>query len=337
MRVAQANPPVAPAWPRLLADFGGTNARLGWQHSPQEAISDICVLPAAEMKGPADAMALYMSQTGLSKPHSVSMAIASPVLDDEICMTNLAWRFSISTLRQELGCQVLLVLNDFTALALALADLPSSVLLPIGPVRHARPGAMGLIGAGTGLGVSGLIPGATHALPLMGEGGHVTLAASNSLEQAVIEVLRMHHGHVSAERVLSGAGLVSLHQALARVQGIGNEAGLTPADVLALGLNGESDLARQALDLFCGWLGSVAGDLALTLGAVGGIYVGGGIAPRMTDFLLHSSFRQRFTSKGRYRDYLDAIPTWLIDAPVSPALEGAARALEHFPSICTTR
>jgi glucokinase len=264
------------------------------------------------------------------------MAIASPVLDDEICMTNLAWRFSISALRQELGCQVLLVLNDFAALALALADLPDSVLRPIGPVRCPRPGAKGLLGAGTGLGVSGLIPGASHAVPLMGEGGHVTLAATNPLEYAVIEALRWHHPHVSAERVLSGAGLVSLHQALAQVQGLGNEADLTPAEVLSLGLNGESYLARQALDLFCGWLGSVAGDLALTLGAVGGVYVGGGIAPRMSDFLLKSSFRQRFTSKGRYRDYLDAIPTWLIDAPASPALDGAARALEHFSFDCAT-
>jgi len=162
----------------------------------------------------------------------------------------------------------------------------------------------------------------------MGEGGHVTLAASNSLEFEVIEQLRKRYGHVSAERVLSGTGLVDLYHAIRAIKSDYDIEVTTPAQVLALGMDGSSTLARQALDLFCGWLGSVAGDLALTLGAVGGIFIGGGIAPRLKSHLLQSDFRRRFEAKGRYQTYLQAIPTWLIDAPISPALDGAARALE---------
>ena len=167
----------------------------------------------------------------------------------------------------------------------------------------------------------------------MGEGGHVTLSANDELEFAILQCLRRRYGHVSAERVLSGSGLVDLYHALVQVQGIPGPEITSPAELLSQGLTQGDSVQRQTLDVFCGWLGSVAGDLALTLGAVGGIYVGGGIAPRMREHLENSTFRQRFVAKGRYQGYLQNIPTWLIDAPVSPALNGAALALDMLNAV----
>lgn len=331
MRIArQTATETSTTWPRLVADIGGTNARFGWLSGPKAALEQVRVLPCQEHQGLVEVIQAYLQLGGLPMPACAALGMANPVLGDAVQMTNLPWRFSVEEVRERLGLQTLLVLNDFTALMLAVPGIAPQYLEAIGPHVPARSGAMGLLGPGTGLGVSGWLPvqGSDLGAPIMGEGGHVTLAASNSLEFEVIEQLRKRYGHVSAERVLSGTGLVDLYHA---IRAIKSEYGIevtTPANVLTLGMNGSSTDARQALDLFCGWLGSVAGDLALTLGAVGGIFIGGGIAPRLKSHLLQSDFRRRFEAKGRYQTYLQGIPTWLIDAPISPALDGAARALE---------
>lgn len=322
--------PMSTTWPRLVADIGGTNARFGWLRGPQSALEQVRVLPCEAYQGLLEVVQAYLQQVGLPVPVCAAFGMANPVLGDSVQMTNLPWRFSVEDIREKLGLQTLLVLNDFTALMLAVPSIDSQHLETIGPHLPTRSGAMGLLGPGTGLGVSGWLPmqSSDQGTPIMGEGGHVTLAATNALEYAVIEQLRKRYDHVSAERVLSGTGIVDLyHTILAMHAECGTEV-TTPAQVLALGMDGSSNPARQALDLFCGWLGSVAGDLALTLGAVGGIFIGGGIAPRLKSHLLQSDFRRRFEAKGRYQTYLQAIPTWLIDAPISPALDGAARALE---------
>ena len=188
---------------------------------------------------------------------------------------------------------------------------------------------MALIGPGTGLGVSGLVPdGQGGWLPLAGEGGHVSLAAQTDLEAQVIQQLaRRYEGHVSAERVLSGPGLVALHQALAALRGMTADPDITPAHITQAALQAHDPLSLQTLETFSAFLGTVAGDLALTLGARGGVYLGGGILPHWRGWLAQSPFRARFEAKGRYRDYMAAIPVWWIDAPTSPALLGAARAL----------
>jgi glucokinase len=322
-------------WPRLLGDIGGTNARLGWLSEPGASITGVRVWPCADFAGPVELMRAYLAQVGLPTPNSAVLGMANPVAGDAVQMTNLHWRFSVVAVRLELKLQRLLVLNDFTALALAIPSLPIEQLHPLGPACPTRNGPLGLIGAGTGLGVSGLlpVPGTTRWVPITGEGGHVTLTANDELEFAIIQCLRSRFGHVSAERVLSGGGLVNLYHALVQVQGLPVSEITTPAELLAQGLTLADSTQRQALDVFCGWLGSVAGDLALTLGAVGGIYIGGGIAPRMREHLSKSTFRQRFITKGRYLDYLQTIPTWLIDAPVSPALDGAALALEMLNAV----
>jgi glucokinase len=236
-------------------------------------------------------------------------------------MTNRGWRFSIDELRSRLGLERLDVLNDFTAIALALPHIPTDQRIAIGggtPLPHK---ALAAIGPGTGLGVSALIPHRTGWAAVTGEGGHVTLPASSALEARLIERARGRFEHVSAERLVSGPGILALHELLAAELGA-TKVAATPEEVTARAAGGD-ELARRTLDLFFAFLGTVAADVALTFGALGGVYLAGGILPRLEDALLASGFRERFESKGRYDEYLAAIPTYLIKAP-QPALVGLA-------------
>jgi glucokinase len=259
------------------------------------------------------------------------VGIANPIVGDFLRMTNSPWAFSIEGVRVALGLDRLLFINDFTALALSLPSLKSDHLRLVGPERAADPkAAIGLLGPGTGLGVSGLLHDTSgHLVPLGGEGGHVSLASANAREDAVVAVLRERFGHASAERALQGAGLVAMYEALCQIDGA-TAASLDPAGVTAAAMAGSDARCVEVIELFFAFLGGVAGNLALTLGARGGVYIGGGIVPRLGDWIDRSSFRERFIAKGRFRGYLDAIPTWLIHAETSPALIGAARALDEL-------
>jgi len=321
---------MAAASARLLADVGGTNARFAWQAAAGAPLQDVRTLPCAGHDSLEAAMRAYLAETAHPVPAQAAVGIANPVTGDRVQMTNHHWSFSIEALRQALGFERLRVINDFTALALALPQLPADELRQVGG-GAASPGApIALVGAGTGLGVSGLLPVGPRWLPLAGEGGHVSLAAETPLEDAVLAVLRERHGRVSAERALSGPGLRALHHALGVVQG---QRG-TPEDapeaavIVEAALAGRDARCTQVLDLFCGWLGAVAGDLALTLGARGGVFIGGGIVPRLGTAFDRSPFRARFEAKGRFASYLREIPVQLILSPTSPALRGAAEALE---------
>jgi glucokinase len=323
------NAQTAASFPRWLGDIGGTNARFGWQASADAPITHVQVLPCSEHASIVDAARTYLQQQNLPTPDIAAFGIANPVTSDQISMTNHHWKFSITQVREALGLKRLLLLNDFTALALSLIHLPEHQKKQIGEGAAATDAAIGLIGPGTGLGVSGLLPlGYQNKwIPIAGEGGHVTLSATNATEFAVIEHLQKRYGHVSAERVISGAGLVDVYHALCELKdGQGREI-TTPAEVLERAREVPESAAQQTVELFCGFLGSVAGDLALTLGARGGIYIGGGIVPRLGEQFEQSSFRQRFEAKGRFKNYLQQIPTWVIDSPVSPALHGASQAL----------
>lgn len=317
------------AWPRLLADIGGTHARFGWQAREDAEIVQVHVLLCAQHAGPVEAVRAYLAQTGLPMPACAAFAMANPVTGDAVRMTNLAWHFSLDQVRQQLGLRCLLLVNDFTALALALPTLPAEHRHSIGPGRALEGAAIGLIGPGTGLGVSGLIPaiGSSAWAPVVGEGGHVTLSPANEREWRVVEWLQRHHGHASAERALCGAGLCDLLRAIAELRGLAMTHAPTPAQVLEQALHAPDSLEDEAVELFCAFLGSVAGDLALTLGARGGVYIGGGVVPRMRERFARSAFRARFEAKGRFAGYLQDVPTWVIDAPVSQALRGASVAL----------
>lgn len=331
--------PLDPHAPRLLADIGGTNARFAWQARSGAPLEAPQSLPCADYATLELAMQAYLERVQRSRPVLAALAIANPVHGDRVQMTNHHWSFSIADLCQRMGLQRLEVLNDFAALALALPDLlPSEKRLLAGctsvPVAESQDGPdravgpLALIGAGTGLGVSGLLPLPRGGwLPIAGEGGHVTLAASNTREQLVLEALQQRHGHVSAERAISGAGLVDLYQVLCLAEA-SQPHDWGAAEISAAALQGHAQ-ARAALELFCAFLGTVAGNLALTLGARGGLYIGGGIVPKLGAFFDQTAFRERFVAKGRFRAYLESIPVWVIVAEQSPALRGAARVLER--------
>lgn len=336
-RKAARMPSADPHLPRLVADIGGTNARFGWQAAVGAAITDVATLPCADHATPADALAAYLDGLGRAAPPLCAIAIATPVTGDQVRMTNHGWAFSIAALQARFGFARLRVLNDFTALALALPTLADDERLQVGGGAPVADAAVALIGPGTGLGVSGLVPdGRGGFVPLQGEGGHATLAGRSPREQQVLDALAARHGHASAERAVSGPGLAELHAVLQALDAPGQPAApLTPAEVLrhALATGDAADdpagpRCREALDLFCAFLGSAAGNLALTLGARGGVFIGGGIVPRLGAAFARSPFRDRFEAKGRFRGYLAAIPVWVITAAQSPALRGAARALD---------
>lgn len=320
-------------YPKLLGDIGGTNVRLALQVEPAGPITHIETLRLADHIGPLEAITAYLQQQGAwegaLRPRSGCLGMACPVLGDAIQMINAPWAFSTEALRQALGLSSLRILNDFTALALALPALPPQDLRQVGG-GSVQPGmAKALLGAGTGLGVSGLIPGPLVQgepvwVPIAGEGGHVSLPACDEDEARLIAALRVRFGHVSAERVLSGSGLVLLYETHARLAGVTPER-LSPAEVADRALGGHCPWCRAALDSFCSFMGTVAANLAVTLGAQGGLYIGGGIVPRLGDFFEQSGFRARFNDKGRYTAYLSAIPVFVIHAPY-PALVGASRA-----------
>jgi glucokinase len=317
-----------PATARLLADVGGTNARFAWQAGPGAPVESVLTLPCAEHATLADAVLRYLRQTGRTMPADCAIAIANPVTGDRIAMTNHHWTFSIRALKAELGLQRLRVVNDFTALALALPRLGVAERWQLGGGAPAPGAAIGLIGPGTGLGVSGLLPdGRGGWLPIQGEGGHGTLGATNAREAEVLALLRDWHGHVSAERAVCGQGLVDIHSALQQLDaapGPQREA----ADITEAALAGRDARCTEALALFCAFLGIAAGNLALTLGARGGVYIGGGIVPRLGRWFADSPFRARFEAKGRFAAYLQPVPVFVIDTPESPAFLGAAEALD---------
>ncbi len=315
-------------YPRLLGDIGGTNARFAWRAEPGSAISDAASYPGAQFASLQDAMRHYLCEQGKPVPPACAIGIANPIVGDQVRMTNHDWAFSIAQVRSEIGLQRLLVINDFSALALALPELRAADLRQVGGGRGEVGAPLALIGPGTGLGVSGLLPmaGGRQAV-LNGEGGHVTLCACDDTEARVVAWLHRRFGHASAERALSGPGLVNLYEAACEFAALPAQR-LSPPQVIDHARSGADAACMSAVQLFCNLLGSVTGNLALTLGARGGVYVGGGIAPHLLPEIEASRFRERFESKGRFRDYLAAMPTFIIDAATSPALLGASRALD---------
>jgi len=320
--------PTAAAYPRLLGDIGGTNARFAWQAQAGAPIADVTALSTDEHRTLAMAMRHYLAMHRHPAPRACAIGIATPITGDRVQMTNHPWHFSIAELQRELGLERLVVVNDFTALALSLPALGGDDLHQVGGGEPVAGAPLAVLGAGTGLGVSGLFPAPEGGwVPITGEGGHVSLAPVDAREQAVLQRLIARFGHASAERALSGPGLVNLYDAVCGLAGQTPQA-LDAAGVMAGARGGRDPACAEALELFFAFLGSVAGNLALTLGARGGVYIGGGIVPRLLPELERSSFRERFEAKGRFRDYLRAMPVWVIRSEVSPALAGAARALD---------
>ena len=320
------------AFPWLVADIGGTNARFGWVGGSGGAVQHVRKLPVPGHAGPAQAARAYLADmagtlgAAFNAPRRAAFAVATAVAGDRVVLTNSHWDFSCTAVQAELGLDDLLVLNDFEALALALPHLQPAQLRCHGVVPQAR-GTLAVIGPGTGLGVAGVVETATGWVALPGEGGHTTLAASDDFESELLAQVRRTYRHVSAERLLSGIGLPVLHGAVAAVTG-NSATPLAAEEVVARGLAGSDPCCRQTLDVFCALLGSFAGNVALTLGARGGVYIGGGIVPRLGELFFASAFREKFEAKGRFAAYLQQVPTALITDTLV-ALTGAAAAIEQ--------
>lgn len=307
----------------LLADIGGTHARFALAGEGGEAVNPL-VMRCADYEGPAEAARAYLADQGAgAAPARAAFAVASAIHGDFIELTNSPWRFSVEATRQALGLERLEVVNDFTAVALSVRHLKPEHVLAIGG-GAAEPGMpIAVLGPGTGLGASALIPSAKGDwTALATEGGHVTMAAATEREARILDRLRTQFDHVSAERVLSGQGLVNLYQAIAALSG--QQAVFSTPDVITKrGLEDSCPVSREAVETFFLMMGTVAGNLALSLGAKGGVYIAGGILPRMAEAFRESGFRARFEAHGRFQPYLAAIPTWLVTHPL-PAFVGLA-------------
>jgi glucokinase len=318
-------------YPRLLGDIGGTNARWAWQAVPRAPLQHYREYPCAQFESVHAVIERYLADQCLPTPADAAFGIATPVTGDVVQMTNHTWTFSIQDLKQALHLNRCLVLNDFAAIAAALPALGPADVRRVGGGSAVTAAPMAVLGPGTGLGVASLVFAPQGQLVIVdGEGGHVTLAATNAREFAVVDWLQKRFGHASAERAISGPGLVSLYRAICAVDGKA-AADLKPAQISAHAqpddVSDRHDACKEALDLFAAFLGSVAGNLALTVGARGGVYIGGGIVPRLGRAFDALPFRERFEAKGRFRGYLERIPTFVITAP-APALYGAANALD---------
>ncbi|MGF6531515.1 MULTISPECIES: bifunctional transcriptional regulator/glucokinase [Paraburkholderia] len=310
--------------PRLLADIGGTNARFALETGPGE-IGQVQVYPCADYPGVADVIKKYLKDTKIGRVNHAAIAIANPVDGDQVSMTNHDWTFSIEATRRALGFDTLLVVNDFTALAMALPGLTDTQRVQVGGGARRPNSVIGLLGAGTGLGVSGLIPADDRWIALGSEGGHATFAPADEREDLVLQYARKKWSHVSFERVSAGPGIEVIYRALAARDKKRVPASFDTSEVVKRALEGEP-LAAESVDVFCGILGTFAGNIAVTLGALGGIYIGGGVVPRLGEFFERSSFRERFEAKGRFEAYLQSVPTYVITAEY-PAFLGVSAIL----------
>jgi glucokinase len=324
--------------PRLLADIGSTYARFALEVKPRVFV-ETASLRCAEYRDFFGTVNTYLQQLKPELRGSIrqaAVAIANPVLGDQVRMTNYHWQFSIEQMREQFGFQSLVVVNDFTALAMALPGLSSDQRRQVGDGEAVARSVIGLIGAGSGLGVSGLIPANDGWVALGTEGGHVSFSPHDEREVAILQYAWRHHRHVSFERLVSAHGIELIYQALADHHGFGNVQRMEAADITRHALTSNDKICTETMDVFCGMLGTAAANLAVTQGAFGGIYLGGGIVPRLGAFFDKSSFRQRFEDKGRFSDYVKNIPTFVITAEDATLLGVSAILASQLVNLGTT-
>lgn len=304
----------------LVGDVGGTNARLALCDIADGSISHIHTYSGDDYETLELVISHYLSAQKVQVSEAC-IAIACPITEDWVEMTNHTWAFSIKAMKQSLGLQQLEIINDFTAVSMAIPMLGSDDVIQFGGSQPQADRPIAIYGAGTGLGVSHLVHVDKRWVSLPGEGGHVDFAPNSEEEDNILSVLRAELGHVSAERVLSGPGLVNLYRAIVKADGRLPE-NLKPKEVTERALKDSCTDCRRALSLFCVLMGRFGGNLALNLGTFGGVYIAGGIVPRFLDFFRASGFRAAFEDKGRFRDYLLDIPVYLISHE-QPGLLGA--------------
>jgi glucokinase len=323
----------------LLGDIGATNARFALLSNG--VLGPIEWFTVAEFAQFTDAVGAFCRRhCGHIPVSEVLLAVAGPVVEDRCMLTNCRWIIDASELHAGFGFTRVRIFNDFEAIALSLPQLTRADLYPLGGGAVVSGAPMAVLGPGTGLGVACFVPASPNSIVIASEGGHATMAACSPREDAIIDYLRREFGHVSAERVVSGTGLENLYRAVIAVDRV-EAPERHAAEITKAALEGDSPIARAALELFCAMLGSIAGNAALMFGARGGVFIAGGIAPRITDFMARSEFRARFESKGRFATYLASVPTNVIVHPaatfvglssvVKRVSDGLARANSDCP------
>ena len=298
----------------LLGDIGATNARFALV--TDGVLGPVKSLEVAKFPKFGDAVTHFLAgHSGQAPVTRALLAIAGPVEGERCALTNCPWVIDAAEMRGSLSLQARLV-NDFEATASSLSGLSPQDLFKVGQGRPLTGAPMAVLGPGSGLGVACLTQLRGSPVVISGEGGHVTLAGANSREDAILEQLRKRFGHASAERAISGPGLENIYQAIAALDGEVT-APRNAGEITESAIKGEGRAAREALEIFCALLGSLAGNVALTFGARGGVYIAGGIAPRMVDFIAQSKFRERFEAKGRLKTYVETIPSHVIVHPAA--------------------
>jgi glucokinase len=310
----------------LVGDVGGTNARLALCYLETGEISCCQSYSGLDYPSLESVVRIYLDEQSLSVEQAC-IAIACPIDGDQVSMTNHSWAFSIKKMQKNLDLKQLTIINDFTAISMAIPVLgpDHKVQLGGGIAQPNKP--ISVCGAGTGLGVAHLVQSGDRWLSLAGEGGHVDMASCTEQEDALIQQLRHELGHVSAERLLSGPGLVNIYKGLVISDHRVPER-LTPKQVSDRALSGECHDCHRALSLFCVLMGRFAGNLALNLGTFGGVYIAGGLVPRFLEFFKASGFRLAFADKGRFKEHLEAIPVYVITHS-QPGLLGAGAYLRQ--------
>ena len=312
----------------LVGDIGGTNARFALVEENSLELLHLQRLSCADYPTILEAIESYLSSLALTKaPTRGCLAIAGPITGDRINMTNNPWDFSLHALQSALGMESLQAINDFIAIAHAVPTLEEKQWFSIGGGEVVEGMPVAVLGPGTGLGVAGLVPAGERWIPFATEGGHVDFAPADGTEMWILRLFQQEFEHVSAERLLCGPGLEALYRAVASLRDQNAEE-LNAATITERALEGSDSLCEESLKLFCGMLGSFAGNVALTMGSLGGVALAGGMLPRFLDFLQQSNFRERFEAKGCYREYMATIPTRVILAE-EPGLRGAAAALQQ--------
>lgn len=322
-------------YPRLISDIGGTNARFCIEVAPYE-YENAHTLTCRDFSSLTEAVKHYLSLTNMSsKIKSAALTMPTPVVDDTILMVNSSWHtFSIRKTRHELaaiGITSVIFINDWQAMALSIPHIPKNELVQIGggEANEARPKAA--LGAGTGLGMATLIkhPQTNEYLSVTAEGGRSSFAPITEEESDLWRFVHTRHNHVSIERFLSGPGLQLTYEGLCTINGIVYDTIPTPAEIVELGISGQDQTCKHTIEIFCSIFGTFASNFAVMVNSFGGVYIGGGIVPKMLDYFINSDFRRRFEAKGRYRPFLEKMPVYVITMK-NPAFLGASYALDTY-------
>lgn len=301
----------------LLGDIGATNARLAELIGGE--LGRVTSFQVADFPNFEDLLKTYLDDYCSTRSFTDALlAVAGPIAHGRATLTNTSWVIDSRDLKILSGFDVQII-NDFQAVAYSLPSLDARDIVQIGEGNAEERGPKVALGPGSGLGVACLIENHGERLVIASEGGHATLATNSKREDAIIGIVRQRFGHASAERALSGPGLENIFQAIVSLDGLDVPQTSAP-EITRRALKTECEVAHEALSIFCALLGSFAGNIALTFSACGGIYIAGGISPRIVEFLARSRFRECFESKGRFRQYVAEIPTYVIVHPATAFL-----------------